>query len=1029
MKAAPRTWVVLGGAIVAIGIAFLVGRPDAPRDVPSADDPALPPAAGGAAPRPAEALAAFRRRPDGPAAPAAYADRGATASGARVEGTVATRDGRPRPGVEVRLVTDAAGPAPQELRARSGDGGGFRFEDAPLGRARVFVRGAGWVSVGLDDLEEPDHDPSPVVVERGRASHIDLVVVPAATVVGRVRGPDGGSIAGASVEARALRRGAGGVGDPVRAAISAASRPPVATATSGADGSFVLDGLVDRAFYDVVGVAEAFLPDRAGPLRATVEAPVQCSLDLREGRFVSVRVLRDTGEPIRGARVRGKEQALDVRKQVATIVAEARRRALDPTPTDDAGVARIGPFEQVPVSVFVTADGFLDDWKEGASRSNEEGSKKGSPSFERVVAVGTDGCEVRLGRGRSVSGRVVDEHGDGVAGAVVQGQRRFVSEHSRGLVGFESVRTGADGRFRLDGMPSGRLTIAVKAWDPLRATETEVEAGAEGVLLTLRTDAACGVVLELFDPDGRRVPKATVTTNGSGPLEVVGGQVTLDVDPPIGAAAIEITDPRDEADHALPLAPKTVTWARGQPRRIEVRLEPEAPVAGFVLGPEGEGVEGVLVAATPISGAPAPEGVPRRGSLRRDVRTVARSDPTGAFRLGGLAAGDYELSVTVPESYLSPAPRTVKGGDAAVELRLRRGVRPTLRVLDWKGAPVAGAEIGLIATDPDVEGAQADPLGRFAGSERTRTDARGELRLPPLDPTVPWRLSISPPDARRDLRSVDQDGWTPQDGTWTLARGWSVRGTVRDGAGRPVPGARVLATDATGEVRSGYSDEDGSFAVLELHEGAVELVASLGADAMIGEVRPAGPPVSTTAGARDVALVVDVGVPMRVRIENLPEGVWHVDAKLVPEGPDGAKLAHPARFDAPSLHFRGLKPGARYALFIAPMETSPGLSLWQDAIRGDAGELRVRLVEGRTVRGRLILPAGASEVAVAVARGFAECSADVGPDGRFEILGVPPGAWAVHGWAWVGKTPWVGETTVTGDEAVEIPLAPKPQPR
>lgn len=1029
-------WIVTALSTAAIA-ALLVARGGRRDDVQPGETTTVPGARSSPIP-PAEALATLAAAPT-PSKAAARASADARdpdepPSATRVEGVVRTRDGQPVPGAEVRLEAARPGSTPIVRSARTREDGGFRMNDPPFGPARAFVRGGGWISVGLPDAESlREYDPLRIVVERGVASRIDLVVVPAARAMGRVTGPDGAPVAGAVVDALVDRTRSGGALGPLLDTFDTAPHSPVATTATESDGTFTVDGLVGGASYRFESSARTLLlPAAVGPFRASVEAPIDVQLVLRRGRWIDVRVLGEDDRPIPGARIFATPNIADATQSLSVVLARFRRIASEERITTDArGGVRLGPLENAPVEVRVSAEGFLDDFKQ---RPPADANALGAPGAAesngpRVVPVGTDTLTVRLSRGLSISGRVVDDVGRPVSGVSVQAQRRVVRPDGWSLKGFELAWTDADGRFRLPGMPAGRLTIVAKTWTPLRASEREVESGAQDVVLTLGAESASGVVLVILDPDGRPVPKATVNVSAFVPKEVVGGRIELDVDEPFGESEIEIVDPRDDAGHALPYAPKWVTWARGHSRTLEARLEREAPIAGRVLDPTGAGVEGVLLAAKPATPDEANDLIRhlRRGPIRE---ATARTDATGRFRIGGLAPGSYQLTVRVPDAYLAPSPRLVKAGDAPVDIQLRVGVRPTFHVVDAKGVPVVDAVVRVSASDADAASAVAAELESAIRGDPIRTDRDGAVRLEPLDPNAAYEISVRPPVDRPDLRALALPRWKPQDATVRLAEGGWIRGTVRDGDGHAVAHAIVQITMPSGEQKSTYADDNGVFTAVELPVGRVRLVANLGGGATVGHFVPMGPEVTATVGDHDVVLTADRGESLVVRIENPPELQGGLDVLLVPEGADSSRFAHAGRFENGEARFVGLRSDRRYALWIAPTDAEPDLSLWQPGVRGDAGQITVRRVAGRTVRGRMLLPEGSSEVTVTASRGLAEHWVEPGPDGRFELRGLPTGTWKIDCVARHDGENLSGETTVTGSEEVEIRLSrTTPSPR
>src|SRR5206468_4694683 len=128
-----------------------------------------------------------------------------------------------------------------------------------------------------------------------------------------------------------------------------------------------------------------------------------------------------------------------------------------------------------------------------------------------------------------------------------------------------------------------------------------------------------------------------------------------------------------------------------------------------------------------------------------------------------------------------------RGGAIGVEIVLRAGAAAVVTVLDWQDKPVAGANVGA---QPSQQGSGRG--GRGGGGYRpgatTQTNAKGTIRLGGLDPAVAYALSVSPPNDRDDLLGTTLDPWTPRDETTKLARGFVVRGQVRDLQGKPVPG-------------------------------------------------------------------------------------------------------------------------------------------------------------------------------------------------------------------------------------------------
>lgn len=264
-----------------------------------------------------------------------------------------------------------------------------------------------------------------------------------------------------------------------------------------------------------------------------------------------------------------------------------------------------------------------------------------------------------------------------------------------------------------------------------------------------------------------------------------------------------------------------------------------------------------LVARRP-DGAPAPWAVAvvearGAGEPWPWLRT-APVDAHGTVRLADVPTGDVRVGLLrLPPRHLVLAP----GEDARVELVVPGGVDVLGRVVDARGAPVAGAEVWLSETT-DVErvgrrhGA-AQPIER--GAVVATTDDRGRFLLSSVRvdqhlgarkaghaPSVLVRPHGAPGDeCELELVLPGAEG--------------RLRGRVLDPAGRPVTGARVCAGDpragsdvvlADGRgthgpsVRTTTTDADGEFALDALTPGPTPLEVSRSGLAVHRSAREAG---------------------------------------------------------------------------------------------------------------------------------------------------------------------------------------------
>ncbi|MFG1998855.1 MFS transporter [Spirillospora sp. NPDC048911] len=231
---------------------------------------------------------------------------------------------------------------------------------------------------------------------------------------------------------------------------------------------------------------------------------------------------------------------------------------------------------------------------------------------------------------------------------------------------------------------------------------------------------------------------------------------------------------------------------------------------------------------------PAP-GEPAGGAIRGVVRGVDGSpvaaaaltliDVTGRQlgRAGSAADGSYSMPTPGPGTYVliaaagdhEPQAVTLVAGDRPLDYDLRLagngGLVGTVR--GGNGAPVDGAMVVVTDVRGEVVGtARTEPDGGFtfkdvvAGTYTLAVSAAGH------------RPAAAPVQvARQGQTRHDVD----------LLPGASVRGTVRDPAGRPLGDARVTLVDGAGDVVAMViTGPDGEYAFADLTGGQYTVIAS-----------------------------------------------------------------------------------------------------------------------------------------------------------------------------------------------------------
>jgi hypothetical protein len=260
-------------------------------------------------------------------------------------------------------------------------------------------------------------------------------------------------------------------------------------------------------------------------------------------------------------------------------------------------------------------------------------------------------------------------------------------------------------------------------------------------------------------------------------------------------------------DDTQPDGRMVVAVPEGDRKEIVLHL-PEArdPLSVTVTDPRGRSVEAAQVSAS---------------SLAVDVplRTTTFTDRDGAAALKRARGLRLRVEVTAPGF----APRVVTSDGSESELKIELALASAAQgeVVASRGRDaIAGAEVTL-TTD--------------LGVRRVRTDATGSYTLSGLAPG-PARLHVRAPGyapADRDVLVPDGGGSRPLEiPRVELGEEGAVEGTVVDGRGNPVAGARVARDRvptwlAVGSTPPGMAvtDAKGRFALHELPEGPITLEA------------------------------------------------------------------------------------------------------------------------------------------------------------------------------------------------------------
>ncbi len=642
--------------------------------------------------------------------------------------------------------------------------------------------------------------------------------------------------------------------------------------------------------------------------------------------------------------------------------------------TDEGGIFELGA-ALGNVRLVAEADGFMPL------------QRRLNPSRER------QGLDVALHPARKVSGRVVNEDGQPVAGANIA--VRFSTLR---------VRSGQDGLFTVPmdagGFSSAQYDVTHRDYAPGRffAHRTAF------VAIVLRRGAP--IEGRVVSVSGEPVPAATVLVLADVLHESRAGsdgRFRLDH---VAAGRNEFTIVIRAPGHGQRLIP-AVPFPPG--RILDLRFAATRIVRGRVLLKNADGrrgLAGVVVKAMAHDGtADTLEGAPGPHAI---------TDKDGRFEIRGASCIAGFVSVDTPGLVGTGA--ALPPGSATVDLELVVVQPVTVRVsvLDGRGRPVPGASCGAASA------AGGFPRG---GAARTGADGRAVFLVRSAANTpfvVAWRGSgarVSAPLIPGAGQVCDIELRLPPEETTTL------RGRIRDRAGLPFVHIRVEAV-ARPSVGHAFTDADGRFSIGGLRPGPHRL-----------NIRGPGITLFRKDGfisGTDIALVLPRGHEVRGRlVDESGTPVRYLSLAIVSREQEwNAQTDGDGRFvvlDVPAGEY-GLRPGGDYDPN-RDGEVNRGPAVVR--VPGDPATFRVRRrPAGGMIRGR-VLDANDQPFALGVrvtvraarAKPPATRQASCNLNGDFVIRGLPPGVYQLL--VRCGPLSFTGKTEVTAGPGEVLIRAPK----
>jgi protocatechuate 3,4-dioxygenase beta subunit len=759
----------------------------------STAEPPIAPGAGGAGAR-ADAEAATGGLVAAPAAAAGAAVEPVRESGVIAGAPTGVRGivldaatGQPLGGVEVVAVKDEPSIEPLVARFRglfqqgmyvetravrrelgrtvSNPDGSFELLGLPVGRVFLDGRSDGWFV----------RTPGTARLAAGEVqAGIELRAAPAGRVRGVVLGPDGGAVAGATVNVRPGLNSFFGQ-------ITERQYRWLETATD-ADGRFDLPGVPAGQGYTVSASSPALALEESFGHEVRVGQVTEVTLRGHQGAEVVGRVVDGQGAPVPGANV------AMVYLDISRVLFSADGRS-EPIVTDAAGRFRL---ERVAAGrvAFVAAAADL------APSQIEELAVVDGGRYEDLV--------LQLGEGALVRGRVVDDQQQPVAGAAVElrpFERPNDPQFLKMMLKIRRVETttGPDGRFEAKGLTGERLIVQASKAGYTTAMKFGVKLDEPDLVVEVQRGAVVrGKVLVGAEP----LARFRVDTR------------TRPIPKPEEAAAGKDGQPGGDD--------RTPPWARdggddggggGMRARMRMGARGEMP-SGTMQLPEGQTMMD-------------------RG-MDGNWREIQAAD--GTFELRGIPPGRVRVRVRA-DGYLDAKEQEIdlQPGQASevLEFRIEAGVAVSGRVVDdATGRPVSDAQVtaykardagrrGGFRLDIDPEDFDFLALSSATGRRSVVSDSKGAFTLPSLEPGT-YRFTARHPDkAKASQKEVVVAAGAPvPEVEIRIDAGGGIEGVVTGLGLQPLADALMVAFSIqAGSMRSSTTDKAGFYRIDGLPPG------------------------------------------------------------------------------------------------------------------------------------------------------------------------------------------------------------------
>jgi hypothetical protein len=573
----------------------------------------------------------------------------------RVTGTVRTPDGKPSVGAMVRFVMgklDKDNPwgfqqfQSAERYPVTADGR-FEIPAVPEGNCTVRADAEGVLPAWKNDV---------VVAGGQETGGVELILKTALSISGRVEAQSGGAVAGAQIFAQYT-----GVGEQQNwdGYVTGLSGDP--SAQTDHEGRFTLKGL-EEGNYQIYANAPGFA---SSTNVATKTGAGDVIIRLAPGLKISGIVRDEAQKPIGGVPVSATKIDSDDDDDEWWWWGSSAEVYTAPDGTFELSGLADGAYD-LTVSAM---------WQWGREVNVEDTKLQG-------VNAGRDDVQITVKTGSVIEGRIVDRDEKPIRIAWITAQFESGDGQGGDWRSQRWAQARPDGTFRVVGLRPGSYTLW--AYGDFKYTSIKgVGSGAKDAKIVVEPGFAIW---------GRIVDAAGLSLAGHVNLQVrKSGEEqwnwTNTVQPGDGNF---IVLGLDEGRYDLQIqgegfAPMLVPNVTSGDRGLVVTMQKGLEITGTVLDGGGNALAGARIFAQQLN---PPRGV-------QPSTANAGTDDKGAFKLTGLATGDYQVVVQAEKWAPAILPR-VAAGSSAVKTVLEAGVTMKGIVVDEAGAAITGMEGGNI---------------------------------------------------------------------------------------------------------------------------------------------------------------------------------------------------------------------------------------------------------------------------------------------------------------------------------------------